>query len=260
MGIGTGLAVASIGGGIASSAIGAHAAGKAADAQVTSADKSAQLQKQAADESLAFQKQQYEENKQRQAPWLASGTAALSKLSDMPAFQAPGADFTTDPGYQFRVSEGNKAIERSAAARGAVANPATQKALDRFNQDTASTEYGNIYARRFNEYNNTLSQLQSRAGIGQTAAVNLGTAGQQTANSVSDILGNSATRQGQDAQNAGAARASGYVGGANAITSGIGGTLGNLGQIYTLSQILKSQRTPPFVPQYPGQQPTSYPG
>jgi hypothetical protein len=260
MGIGTGLAVATIGGGIASSAIGAHAAGSAANAQVASADKAAQLQKQAADESLAFQKQQYQENVTRQAPWLTSGTAALSKLSDMPSFQAPGNDFTTDPGYQFRVSEGNKAIERSAAARGSVANPATQKALDRFNQDTASQEYGNIYARRFGEYNNTLSQLQSRAGIGQTTATNLGTAGQNTANSVSNTLMNSANQQGQDAQNAGAARASGYVGGANAITGGIGSTLGNIGQIYTLSQLLKSQKTPSFIPQYPGQEPTSYPG
>lgn len=244
MGIGTGLAVAGIAGGVASSTIGARAAGKAANTQAASADKSAQLQKEAADQALAFEKQQYEENKQRQAPWLKSGTDALAKLSDLQAFQAPGSDFTTDPGYQFRLAEGNKAIERSAAARGRVANPATQKALQRFNQNLASDEYGNVYGRRFNEYMNQLNQLQSRAGIGQTAVAGLNQSGQQTAASVADILGTGAARQGASILDAGTARASGYVGGANAISSGIGSTLGNLGQIYGLSQILKTTKKP----------------
>lgn len=255
MGIGTGLAVAGIAGSAVSSGLGARAAGKAANAQVSSADKSAQLQKQAADDALAFQKQQYEESKQREAPWLASGTDALAKLSNLPAFQAPGSDFTADPGYQFRLQEGNKAIERSAAARGRVLNPSTQKALERYNQDTASQEYGNVYGRRFGEYQNQLNQLQSRAGIGQTAVAGLNATGQNTANSVSDILGTSAARQGQTAQDAGAARASGYVGGANAITSGIGGGINNANQIYTLSQLLKLQKTPSYYGGWNGQNP-----
>lgn len=245
MGIGTGLAVATIGGGIASSAIGAHAAGKAADTQATSADKAAQLQKQAADESLAFQKQQYADTLAREAPYQAAGTQALSKLTDLPAFQAPTAsDMTSDPGYQFRLQEGQKAIERSAAAKGGVLNPATSKALTDYSQGEASQDYNNIYSQRFGEYNNNLNQLQSLAGVGQTANSAANTSGQNTANQSSSILNTSATQQGQDAQNAGAARASGYVGGANAITGGIGSTLGNLGQIYSLSQLLKSKKAP----------------
>jgi hypothetical protein len=246
MGIGTGLAVAGIAGSAVSSGLGARAAGKAADAQVASADKAAQLQKQAADESLAFQKQQYDDAQKREAPYQAAGTAALSKLTDMPAFQAPGSDFTTDPGYQFRLNEGNKAIERSAAARGSVANPATQKALDRFNQDAASSEYQNVYNRRFNEYNSTLNQNQSLAGVGQTANTALNASGSNLADNASNILTTTATRQGQDIQNAGAATASGYVGRANAINGGITGGLNNVGQIYTLSQLLKSKRQLPY--------------
>jgi len=241
MGIGTGLAVASIGAGVASSVIGSKAANKAGKTQAAAADKSVLLQKQAADEALAFQKQQYEESKQREAPFLASGTNALAKLSDLKSFQAPGADFTADPGFQFRLQEGNKAIERSAAARGRVLNPSTMKALDRFSQDTASQEYGNVYGRRFNEYMNNLNQLQSRAGMGQTTAAGLDASGRGTANSISDILGTSAARQGAAVQDAGSARASGYVGSANAITGGIANTVGNVGQIYSLSQLLKNR-------------------
>ena len=240
--IGTGLAIAGIGASVGTGLYGAHKAGQAADAQVASADKAAQLQKQAADEQLAFQKQQYADTQQREAPYQQAGTQALGKLSDMPAFQAPGSDFTTDPGYQFRLQEGNKSIERSAAARGSVLNPATAKALDRFNQDTASAEYGNVYGRRFGEYNNNLNQLQSLAGTGQTANAALNASGANTANSMSSILGTSAANQGQYAQNAGAARASGYINSANAISGGIAGGFNNASQLYTLSEILKRQK------------------
>jgi hypothetical protein len=244
MGIGTGLAVAGIAGSAISSGLGARAAGKAANAQSSAATQSAQLQKQAADEALAFQKQQYSDAQAREAPYQAAGTQALTKLSQMPGFQAPGSDFTTDPGYQFRLDQGQRAIERSAAARGTVANPATQKALERFNQDTASTEYGNVYNRRFGEYNNSLNQLQSLAGVGQTANSALNTTGANAADNSSGIVTTSAARQGQDFQNAAAANASGYVGGANAISGGITGGLNGIGQIYTLSQLLKSKRLP----------------
>ena len=244
MGIGTGLAVATTAIGAGTSIYGAKKASSAAQSQVDAANHAADLQKQAADEALAFQKQQYADTQAREAPWLASGTDALSKLSQLPQFQAPGADFTQDPGYAFRVAQGNKAIQNSAAAKGAVLNPATAKALDQFNQDTASAEYQNVYNRRYQEYMNNLNQLQSRAGIGQTAVSGLNSSGSSTANAVSGILNTSATNIGQDVQSAGAARASGYVGSANAL-SGLNNTMGNINQIYTLSQLLKSQKKAP---------------
>jgi hypothetical protein len=67
-------------GAIGGAAIGAHAAGKAADAQVNAANYAADLQKQAADESLAFQKQQYNTNQQQMQPWLSAGKGALTNL------------------------------------------------------------------------------------------------------------------------------------------------------------------------------------
>ncbi len=57
------------------------------------------------------------------------------------------AGFETDPGYQFRLSEGNKNIMQSAAARGGRMGGDTLKALQSYGQDLASQEYGN-YANR----------------------------------------------------------------------------------------------------------------
>lgn len=57
------------------------------------------------------------------------------------------SDFKTDPGYQFRLDEGNKAIDRAAGARGSRYSGATLKGLQRFSQDYASGEYGKAYDR-----------------------------------------------------------------------------------------------------------------
>ena len=54
--------------------------------------------------------------------------------------EGPGG-FTDDPIYQFKVSEGVKALERSAAARGNQLSGAQQKAITRFGQDYAMDEW-----------------------------------------------------------------------------------------------------------------------
>jgi hypothetical protein len=69
------------------------------------------------------------------------------------------SDFEADPGYQFRIEEGNKGIEGSAAARGSVLSGAAMKALARFNQDTASNEYGKVFDR----YGQNRANLQNVA-------------------------------------------------------------------------------------------------
>lgn len=56
--------------------------------------------------------------------------------------------FRADPGYQFRLQQGEKAINRGAAARGNVLSGATMQALGDFNSGLASQEYANFDARR----------------------------------------------------------------------------------------------------------------
>ena len=69
-------------------------------------------------------------------------------------------NFQSDPGYGFRLSEGLKAIEQGAAARGGLLSGNTLKASQRFGQDLASQEYGNAF-QRFQQ------ERAARAGLGQ---------------------------------------------------------------------------------------------
>ena len=84
-----------------------------------------------------------------------------------PTFQAPtAADMANDPGYQFRLDQGNKALQASAAARGTLLSGGTLKALDQYNQDYASGEYGNVYNRalqNFGAQNTTFGNNQAAA-------------------------------------------------------------------------------------------------
>lgn len=57
------------------------------------------------------------------------------------------ADFEEDPGYQYRLEQGNRGVENSAAAKGSQLSGATLKALARFNQNEASNEYSNVFDR-----------------------------------------------------------------------------------------------------------------
>jgi hypothetical protein len=119
-------------------------------------------------------------------------------------------DFEADPGYGFRMSEGMKALERSAAARGGLLSGATLKGITRFGQDTASAEYLNAFNRYQTNRANQLNPLQSLMGAGQTSA---------------NLLSNAAGQTGQglagSAMAGGQATASGYMNMANALNQGL---------------------------------------
>lgn len=61
-------------------------------------------------------------------------------------------EMETDPGYQFRVREGNRALENSAAAKGMLRGTNTLRDIVGYNQDLASQEYGNVYGRARETY------------------------------------------------------------------------------------------------------------
>jgi len=121
------------------------------------------------------------------------------------------ADYQADPGYAFRLQQGQQAIERSAAARGGLGGGRMAKDLTNYAQGAASQEYGNAYNRYQTNRANQLNPLQSLAGVGQTATGQMQTAAQ-----------NYGTNAGNNAMAAGNANASGYIGQANAISGGVG--------------------------------------
>lgn len=133
-----------------------------------------------------------------------SGAPVDAQTAQQNAF----ANFHTDPGYQFAVDQGTKALTNSAAARGVLNSGNTAIALQNYGQGMAEQQYGNYFAR-----------LQSLAGLGQSATGSTASAGAQAAGNAGNAL-----------MAGGAARASAYGGVAQAGNQGI--------QNYLMSQYL----------------------
>ena len=198
--------------------MGSKAAGSAASTQADAANRAADLQYKQWQESVALQE-----------PWRKAGEQALNKLIPLTDYTKFGmSQFQQDPGYQFRLSEGLKALDRQAAARGGLISGAALKAAGRYGQDYASNEYQNAFNRYQTERAAQLQPLQSLVGVGQTTAQQVGQSGMQMAQNV-----------GEAQQSAAAARASGYVGQANALTGAL-----NTGLNYYQNQQLMNRLTP----------------
>jgi hypothetical protein len=139
--------------------------------------------------AIAEQQRQYNQTRADQQPWRQAGAAALTDLSNKDNFKNFSMnDFQQDPGYQFRQDEAQKALQRSALARGGMMGGGFAKALDARTQDLASQEYGNAF-NRFNANRDSLqNRLSGLAGIGQNANSQVAQAGQNAANNTSELL------------------------------------------------------------------------
>ena len=159
-----------------------------AKAQADAASEGAKVQAKAAQDALTQQQNQFETIRADQEPWKLAGTAALGELTNFdknnPAFKFNN----DDPSYMFRLDEGRKALENSAAARGGLLSGNTGKALTNYGQQAASQEYQNAYNRYQTTTNTKRNALQSLAGIGQTANQQVASAGQNFANNASNLI------------------------------------------------------------------------
>lgn len=186
------IAIAAIGSSLLSGLFGASKKAKAAK-------QAAQAQLQAQRESLAFQQRQYDEQRGLAAPWMAAGGEALGRQRDMlglgddPNFD-PSAFLRSTPGYQFRLGEGQGALERSQAARGRFFSGETGQRLVEHGQDYASNEWGNL----FNQYSDLAGSGRAATGATMDAAGALGRGGAAAYTGMGD------------------ARASGYTGAGDA--------------------------------------------
>jgi hypothetical protein len=204
---------------IGSSLFGSRAASKAANTQAAAADRAAELQKE-----------QFERQVELQAPFREAGVRALPELEAASRYTPFGmGQFQQDPGYAFRLSEGQKGLDRQAAARGGLISGGALKAAQRYGQEMGSQEYTNAFNRYQIERQARLNPLQSLAGFGQTSVNQLGQAGQNYATNVGNLM-----------TSAGAAQAAGQVGAANAITGGLGTYL-NYNQGNNLLNALQNQ-------------------
>lgn len=186
---------------IGSSLLGSNAASSAASTQANAANRAADISNE-----------QYQQTRQDQMPWMQAGQRALGKLETAADYTPFGmSQFTQDPGYAFRMKEGMNALNSQAAARGGLISGNALRAAQGYGQEMGSQEYTNAFNRYQAERQARLGPLQSLAGVGQTTAQQLGAAGAANAGAVGNYLTGGA-----------AAQAAGQVGGANAVTGGLG--------------------------------------
>jgi len=177
-----------------------------AGASIYSGNKAASAQKKASAQGIDAQRQMYDQTRNDLAPYRDQGAQSTAMMGDLYGFNGPEkqaaarARFQSDPGYEFQRSEGLRAVEGSAAARGSALSGGAMKALQTYGTGLADQSYGNWYQR-----------LANMQGMGQNAAAQTGNIGANTANNVSNLYGQS-----------GAAQAGGYLAAGNAITGSLG--------------------------------------
>lgn len=219
---------------IGSSLLGADAAQSAADTQAGASRYSADIQKQ-----------MFDVQNEQQKPYREAGYSALSDIAGMKPYlthQFNAQDFAEgiDPGYAFRLKQGQEQAMRQANLGGGALSGNALAGLQDYTQGQASQEYGNAFNRYQTQRGNIYNTLASIAGLGQTS---LGQTGQMSTQTAANI--------GNAIQSAGTAQAAGQVGTANAI----GGGLTGAANTYALSSLLKPQVATPTGYGTPVQQP-----
>lgn len=191
--------VASVGMGLYGASENRKAASQASDAAT-----------RANEQAMALQRETLDRQQAMTAPYREGGATAQNKLMELLGIgtNTGGAeygkygkdfgmsDFVTDPGYLFRLTEGQKAIDRSAAARGGTQSGAALKAATRYGQDMGSQEYGNAYSRYNTNRTNRLAPLGSIATMGANAATNNATQVGNYGTNVGNLITDTGTTQG----------------------------------------------------------------
>lgn len=211
--------------------------------QASATRDAASMQADAINKGTQLQRDEFNTVQGNEAPFLAAGKDAVSTLSaqlpsltagfdptaaGLPAnFSYTQKDFDNDPAFKFAMDEGTKAIQRTAAAKGGVLNPATQKSVAQYAEGTADQFYGEDYTRAENTYksnfsnaftdfksnqNDAFNKLATLTGTGLNAATGVNAAGTNMANQSTEL-----------ALQGGNSGAASIIGQANASAAGFGG-------------------------------------
>jgi hypothetical protein len=186
-----------------------------------------------AQQSIAAQKEMYQQGRTDLQPYREGGVTAQNQLMQMLGIGGDVnaanygkygkdfamSDFTTDPGYQFRLDEGMKGLNASAAARGGMISGAALKAATNYGQQAGSQEYRNAFNRYQTNRNNQIAPLQSLYAGGQAAAAGSAAQSQALGQNLGSTYTNLGSNLGQAAVAGGNAAATGGYNAANAFSN-----------------------------------------
>ena len=164
--------------------------------QTGAAREAAQIANASSDRALALQQRMYDESIARQQPYYQAGVNALPGY--LKGIAAGGeyvrpftmADFNADPGYAFRLSEGQKALDRQAAARGGLISGSALKAAQRYGQDMGTQDYGRALQDFYGRQEVARNAAAGVAGYGPTSNALAATAGQNYATNAGNLMSN----------------------------------------------------------------------
>lgn len=189
-------------------------------------------------------------------PFQEAGAGSLGTLSEG---VKPGGDFNNpfnantfdlykDPSFQFRLEQGQRAINRAAGAGLNRFSGATLKSLSNYNQGAASQEYQNAFNRHQTDTQGRFGRVREVAGIGETAAGREVTAGSQYGTNLANLQNQTAESTAQIESNRAAsianleieranAEAMGETEKANSITDTINGIMNTVDQVGTVRSL-----------------------
>jgi hypothetical protein len=178
----------------------------AANKQAGAAKDAAAAANEQQDKALGLQTRMYEEGIARQQPYANIGMEFTNRLADMQrGGPTAGANMLNmDPGYNFRLSEGMKALERNRAANSGLLSGGALKAATRYGQDYASNEFGNAYTR-----------VAGLASLGPSAAGIMNNLGSNYSANAGNLMGTMGANTGNALLAATNARTSAYTGAGN---------------------------------------------
>jgi len=180
------------------------------------ASKAAKAQRQSAEQASATEERMLERQLAETKPFRDLSLQQLNRLAELygPEGQYVKTptmeDLTIDPGFSFRMSEGEKALARMQSARGQLFGGGAIKAGTRYGQEMASQEFQNAYNRLMNQRASVTNALLGIGGYGPAIA------GQNAA-----AIGSAGSNIANIQLGAGQARASGYLGQANALNQAL---------------------------------------
>lgn len=204
-------------------------------------------QAQAAERSDATQRYMYDTTRADNMPFLQAGQAGANRLSRLLGLSGDTGssdygsltrkftanDLTNDPvyqsGLQFGLDEGTKGINNQASASGNLLSGATLKALTRFGNDYGSTKANESYNRFNTDNTNLYNRLAGISGAGQQAASQVGSAGANYGNNVSNT-----------ALGLGNARAASGIAAGNALGGGISSAVNNYNQNQLMNKLFSN--------------------
>lgn len=165
-------------------------------------------------------------------PWESAGQTGLqgqlAGLADpssyygyrFQGFDPNSVNVEQDPGYQFRLQQGQQSIQNSQAARGLQGSGGALKELMNYGQGLASQEYGNAYNRGYQNWQGNQAGQMGMANARAQGLSGLASMGYGATTQGNQLGQNYGSQYALGQQGIGNAQAAGTMGAQNALQGG----------------------------------------